>query len=61
MGTTEGEMELVTPTAEQNTKENDKGEKVSIETAAENNTELLQSINQKLDLLLAAQSINAEG
>lgn len=42
--------------AEDNSKQNETAEIVTRESAEETNTELLQSIDKKLDMLLAAQA-----
>ena len=42
--------------AESTSRPNEKAEVVTRETAEETNTELLQSIDKKLDMLLAAQA-----
>lgn len=46
--------------AEDNSKKNESAEVITREVVEEKNTELLQSIDKKLDLLLAAQEVSAK-
>lgn len=46
--------------SEDNSRPNETAEVVTRETAEETNTELLQSINKKLDMLLASQAASAK-
>lgn len=46
--------------AEDNSRKNESAEVMTKELVEETNTELLQSIDKKLDLLLAAQAVTAE-
>lgn len=58
---TEEERRYLMPqSASPNKKENETCEEITREVVTEENTELLKSINEKLDLLLVAQSINTE-
>lgn len=46
--------------AEDNSKKNESAEVITREVVEKKNTELLQSIDKKLDLLLAAQEVSAK-